>query len=67
MRKKISCKIIKSVPFDSGDNRLRQSFSANMQQPKISSIGNSTYTPHLLVTTICNDDSSAAQILDCCA
>ena len=66
MRKRISCKIIKSVPFDSGENRsacrvLSAAYSAERR------IGNSTYTPRLLVTTIRNDDSSAAQILDCCA
>jgi len=65
MRKRISCKIIKSVPFDSGEDRLRQSFSANMQQPKTSDIGTSTYTPRLVVRKTFIDKKSTAGFLDC--
>ena len=65
MRKRISCKIIKSVPFDSGDDRLRQSFIANMQQPKISNIGTSSYTYRLVVTETCIDEKPASRFLDC--
>ena len=65
MRKRISCKIIKSVPFDSGDDRLRQSFIANMQKPKISNIGTSSYSPRLVVTTASFDEKSTAGFLDC--
>jgi len=65
MRKRISCKIIKSVPFDSGDDRLRQGFSANMLNPKISHIGTSTYTPRLVVTTSSIHEKATARFLDC--
>jgi len=65
MRKKISCKIIKSVPLGGGGDRLGQSCHTNLQHPKISDIGTSTYTHRLVVTTTCIGDSPAAQILDC--
>jgi len=65
MRKRISCKIIKSVPFDSGDNRLRQRCNVKMQQPKINDIGTSSYTSRLLVTTTSIDENATAQFLDC--
>ena len=67
MRKRISCKIIKSVPLGTGDNRLRQFCNANVQQPKISYIGTSTYTPRLVVTATCIDEKPATLFLDCCA
>jgi len=67
MRKKISCKIIKSVPLGTGDDRPRQSCNANMQYPKISDIGTSSYTPRLVVIATSINDSPAARFLDCCA
>ena len=67
MRKKISCKIIKSVPLGAGGVRPGRNYSINMQHPKISNIGTSTYTPRLVVTKACIDEKPTAQILDCCA
>jgi hypothetical protein len=67
MRKRISCKIIKSVPLDAGDDQPRQGCGANMQHPTISDIGTFTYTPRLVVTKTCIDGSPAARFLDCCA
>jgi hypothetical protein len=67
MRKRISCKIIKSVPLNAGDDRPRQGCGANMQHPIISDTAVYTYTPRLVVTTTCIDDRPAAQFLDCCA
>ncbi|MHC4324124.1 MAG: hypothetical protein ACYSUX_07610 [Planctomycetota bacterium] len=66
MRKKISCKIIKSVPLDAGGNRSacsadRRTVNAERR------IGASTYTPRLIVKKTCFDEKSAAQFLDCCA
>jgi len=65
MRKKISCKIIKSVPLGGGDDRLHDGCRTSLQHSKISDIGTSTYTHRLIVTTTCIDNSPAAQILDC--
>ncbi|MHC4426474.1 MAG: hypothetical protein ACYSYV_10295 [Planctomycetota bacterium] len=67
MRKRISCKIIKSVPLDAGDDRLRQDCRANVQHPKITDIGTSSYTHRLVVTKTCIDDGPAVRFLDCCA
>jgi len=67
MRKRISCKIIKSVPLGDSGNRLRQDYRTNLQHLKINDIGNSTYTPRLVVIKTCLDEKSAARFLDCCA
>ena len=65
MRKRISCKVIKSVPFDSGDVRSLRSRRANLQRPKITNAGAYTYTPRLLVRTASIDDNATAVFLDC--
>jgi len=65
MRKKISCKIIKSVPLGADGDQPRQSFSENIQHPKINDIGTSIYTPRLLVIKTSINDSSTARFLDC--
>ena len=54
-------------PFTPGDDRLRLLCSANMQIPKISDIGTSSYTPRLVVTTTSINDIPAARFLDCFA
>ena len=67
MRKRISCKIIKSVPLGAGGYQPSRSYSVNLQHPKTRQIGTSSYTPRLVVINTCIDDKSAAQFLDCCA
>jgi len=67
MRKRISCKIIKSVPLGDSGNRLRQDYRTILQHPKTLHIGTSGYTPRLVVIDTSIDDKSTAQFLDCCA
>ncbi|MHC4440074.1 MAG: hypothetical protein ACYS3S_22195 [Planctomycetota bacterium] len=67
MRKRISCKIIKSVPLGAGNNRPRRNSCVNIQHPKTINIGTSSYTPRLVVINASIDDKPAAQFLDCCA
>lgn len=66
MRKRISCRIIKSVPLDAGDVRLCRGFSTASHQSKINN-GASTYTHRAVVATTCIDEDSPAQSLDCLA
>jgi hypothetical protein len=65
MRKRISCKVIKSIPLGAPDNRLRQDFSASLHLPKINNVGTSTYTHRLVVTTTSIEEYPPAQLLDC--
>ena len=67
MRKKISCRIIKSVPLGTGDNRLSRNCSVNIQHPKTNNTGTSSYTHLLVVINTSIDDKPVAQFLDCCA
>ena len=65
MRKRISCKVIKSIPLEAPVNRLRQDFNASLHLPKINNIGTSTYTHRMLVITIPVEEHSPARFLDC--
>ena len=66
MRKRISCKIIKSVPLGGVDDRPH-GCSVNVQHLKISDIGTSIYTNRLVIIRTCIDEKPTAQMLDCCA
>jgi hypothetical protein len=67
MRKRISCKIIKSVPLGAGGDWPSRNVSLNTQHHKTINAGTSSYTPRLLVINASIDDKPAAQFLDCCA
>jgi len=64
MAKRISCKIIKSVPLNVTDNRsaFRVTVDASCSKRRI---GTSIYTSRMVTTKTCIDDKSTAQILDC--
>jgi len=65
MRKRISCKIIKSVPLGAGGDWPGRTYSVNTQHPKTINVGTSSYTPRLVVINASIDDKPAAQFLDC--
>jgi hypothetical protein len=67
MRKKISCKIIKSVPLNAGTDRPSRNYSVNTQRPKTINTGNSSYTHRLVVIDTSIAEKPVAQFLDCCA
>jgi hypothetical protein len=73
MRKRISCKIIKSVPLGNGNNRsvcsvLSTAYYTEQRTMNAErSVGTSSYTPRLVVINASIDDKPATQFLDCCA
>ena len=64
MRRRISCRVIGSVPLGvSGDAQQHASRSDN-KRPKISNTAALTYTDRLHITKASFDEPMAAQILD---
>ena len=64
MRKKISCKVIRSVPLIKSDDALWNRGKPSFRRPKTADVAALSYTDRLVVTKARLDDVSAARTLD---
>ena len=64
MRKKISCKIIRSVPLIKSDDAPWDRGKSSVRQPKIADVAALSYSDRLVVTKANLDDVPAARTLD---
>ena len=64
MRKKISCKIIRSVPLTKSDDALWNTGKPSARQSRIADAAALSYTDRLVVTKAGLDDVPAARTLD---
>jgi len=66
MRKRIPCKIIKSVPLYKGADGLQRAGKPEGRRAKTRKVASLTYTNRLVITRASTDDSLTARTLDFC-
>ncbi len=64
MRKRISCRVIRSIPLGRSGDAHRHASRPDHKHSKISDTAALTYTDRLDGTKVSFDEASAAQILD---
>ncbi len=67
MRKKIPCKVVRSVTLGKSDDAFRSAGGSNAERLEAASTAYLTYTSRLVVTKTDIDDGFSAETLDLCA
>ncbi len=67
MRKRISCKVIRSVTLGKTDRGLQCASGSNARRPGTAGAASFTYTSRLVVTRTDIEDGFGARTLDLCA
>ncbi len=64
MRKKIPCKVVRSVTLGQSDDALRCAITSNAERMETASVASLTYTSRLVVIRTDIDEALAARTLD---
>ncbi|MHC4170881.1 MAG: hypothetical protein ACYSWQ_28420 [Planctomycetota bacterium] len=67
MKKKIPCKVVRSVTLGQSDGAFRCAIRPSAERMETASVASLTYTSHLVVKRTDIDETHAARTLDLCA